>query len=69
MEISKLQNKILQLFMWGFPQVFGIVLLKVDSFAQKFIIKNPILIRISSKFLHNISTCIYIKKCNKNGEF
>ena len=31
--------------------------------------KNQILIRISSNFLHNISTCIYIRKCNKNGEF
>ena len=31
--------------------------------------KNPILIGISSNFLHNISTCICIRKCNKNGEF
>ena len=35
---------------------------------KKFV-KNPILIRISSNFLHNISTCICIRKCNKNGEF
>ena len=35
---------------------------------KKFI-KNPILIRISSKFLHNISTCICIRKNYKNGEF
>ena len=32
-------------------------------------IKNPILIGISSKFLHNISTCIRIRKNYKNGEF
>ena len=31
--------------------------------------KNPILIGISSNFLHNISTCICIRKCYKNGEF
>ena len=35
---------------------------------KKFV-KNPILIGISSNFLHNISTCICIRKCNKNGEF
>ena len=27
-------------------------------------IKNPIFIRISSNFLHNITTCMYIRKCN-----
>ena len=32
-------------------------------------IKNPILIGISSNFLHNISTCICIRKNYKNGEF
>ena len=32
-------------------------------------VKNPIFIGISSNFLHNISTCICIRKCNKNGEF
>ena len=31
--------------------------------------KNPILIGISLNFLHNISTCICIRKCNKNGKF
>ena len=31
--------------------------------------KNPILIGISSKFLGNISTCMCLRKCNKNGEF
>ena len=30
--------------------------------------KNPILIGINSKFLHNISTCICIRKNYKNGE-
>ena len=34
---------------------------------KKFI-KNPILIRISSNFLHNIRTCICIRKNYKNGE-
>ena len=32
-------------------------------------LRNPILIGISSNFLHNISTCMYIRKCNKNAEF
>ena len=31
--------------------------------------KNPILIRISSNFLHNISTCICIRKNYKNEDF
>ena len=31
--------------------------------------KNTILIGISSNFLHNISTCICIRKNYKNGEF
>ena len=31
--------------------------------------KNPILIGISSKLLHNIGTCICIRQCNKNGEY
>ena len=35
----------------------------------KTFMKNPILIGISSNFLHNISTCICIRKCNKNEEF
>ena len=35
---------------------------------KKFI-KKPILIGISSNLLHNISTCICMRKCNKNGEF
>ena len=35
---------------------------------KKFI-KNPILIGISSNFLHNIRTCICIRKYYKNGEF
>ena len=38
------------------------------SNLKKFV-KNPILIRISSNFLHNISTCICIRKNYKNGEF
>ena len=32
-------------------------------------LKNPILIGISSNFLHNISTCICIRKNYKNGKF
>ena len=35
---------------------------------KKFV-KNPILIGISLNFLHNIRTCICIRKCNKNAEF
>ena len=34
-----------------------------------FLKKNPTLIRISSKFLCNIRTCICIRKNYKNGEF
>ena len=33
------------------------------------IVKNPNVIGISSNFLHNISTCICIRKKYKNGEF
>ena len=36
------------------------------SKIKKFV-KIPILIGINPKFLHNISTCIGIRKCNKNG--
>ena len=32
-------------------------------------VKNQILIGMSSNFLHNISTCICIRKNYKNGEF
>ena len=41
------------------------------SFEASLIIskKNPSLIALSSKFLHNIKTCICIRKCNKNEEF
>ena len=35
---------------------------------KKFV-KNPILIGISSNLLHNISTCICIRKNYKNGKF
>ena len=35
---------------------------------KKFV-KNPILIGISSNFLHNISTCICMRKNYKNGKF
>ena len=31
--------------------------------------KNPILIGICSKLVHNISTCICIRKNYKNGDF
>ena len=40
-----------------------------SNFGATLKIKNPILIRISSNLIHNISTCICIRKCNKNGEF
>ena len=33
------------------------------------LLKNTILIGISSNFLHNISTCICIRKNYKNGDF
>ena len=44
------------------------------TFAQflrnlKKFVKNPILIGISSNFIHNISTCICIRKKYKNAEF
>ena len=68
MEISKLQKQDCAVVYVGFPTGFWYSALEGGFFAQKFI-KNPILIGISSKFLHNTSTCIYIRKCNKNGEF
>ena len=36
--------------------------------ANLIFLKNPNLIGISSKFLHNISTCICIRKNYKNGK-
>ena len=39
------------------------------SYREEKLVKNPILIGISSNFLHNISTCICIRKNYKNGEF
>ena len=50
----------IQYSVWDFCLVFEQLL--------KFV-KNPILIGISSDFQHNISTCISIRKCNKNEEF
>ena len=43
---------------------FGQLLSKYKKF-----IKNPILNRIGSNFLHNIRTCIYIRKKYKNVQF
>ena len=40
-----------------------------DYEATSKIHKNLIMIRISSKFLHNLRTCICIRKNYKNGEF
>ena len=43
---------------------FGPILEQLKKF-----VKNLILIGISSNFLHNICTCICIRKNYKNGEF
>ena len=40
-----------------------------DFLATLKFMKNPIVIRISSKFLSNIRKCICIRKNYKNGEF
>ena len=45
-------------------RVFGQIFEQIKKF-----VKNPISIGINSNFIHNIRTCICIKKCNKNGEF
>ena len=45
-------------------QVFGPIFEQLKKF-----VKNPILIGISSNFLHNIRTCICIRKNYKIGEF
>ena len=39
------------------------------SATVKKFIKNPILNRIGSNFLHNIRTCMCIRKNYKKGEF
>ena len=49
---------------WPLVQGLGLILEQLLKF-----IKNPILIRISSNFLHNLSTCMCIKNCNKNEKF
>ena len=43
----------------------------LSRFLSKFknLQKNSILTEISSKFLHNIKTCICIRKNHKNEEF
>ena len=61
-----MENSLLVIFDEIRPMIlyFGPILEQIKKF-----IKNPILIGISSNFLHNISTCICIRKNYKNGEF
>ena len=73
----------LNVFLDSHNQTLSITIFKLSNFlnniqtyhaglSPKFwsnFIKNSILIGISSNFLHNISTCICIRKCNKNEEF
>ena len=66
-----MENSLLVIFdeIWPKTMYYSIgTLARFLSNFKKFI-KNPILIRISSNFLHNISTCICIRKFNKNVEF
>ena len=60
-------------FLFNFDEIWPMTpyYIHVARFLSNFknSLKNPILIGISSKFLHNISTCICIRKKYKNGEF
>ena len=66
-----MENSLLAIFDEIWPETMyystGTLALFLSNF-KKFV-KNPILIGMSSNFLHNIRTCICIRKCNKNGEF
>ena len=65
-----MENSLLVIFDEVWPKSLTIVQgLWPDFGATKKFIKNPIFIGISSNFLHNIRTCICIRKNYKNGEF
>ena len=69
--VIKMENSLLFIFdeIWPVTMYYSTgTLAQFLSNLKKFV-KNPNLIGISSNFLHNISTCICIRKCNKNGEF
>ena len=66
-----MENSLLAIFakIWPITLYYntGTLVLFLSKFKiQK---KNPILIGISSNFLLHISTCICIRKCNKNEKF
>ena len=66
-----MENSLLVIFakIWPMTLYYSTgALTRFWSNFKKFV-KNPILIGISSNFLHNISTCIHIRKNYKNGEF
>ena len=69
-KIIKMENSLLAIFDEIWPNPCTIVQgLWPDFGATLKIHKKLILIRICSKFLHNIRTCICIRKNYKNGEF
>ena len=66
-----MENSLLVIFakIWPMTMYYSTrALTRFWSNFKKFV-KNPILIGINSNFLHNISTCICIRKNYKNGEF
>ena len=66
-----MENSLNFIFDEFWPETMYYSTVTLARFLSNFLkfVKNPILIGISSNFLHNISTCICIRKCNKNAEF
>ena len=64
-------NSLLVIFDEIWPKTLYYSTVSLARFWSNFKIffKNPNLIGMSSKFLHNISTCICIRKKYKNGKF
>ena len=66
-----MENSLLDIFDEIWPTTMYYSTGSLAQFLRKFkkFVKISILIEINPKFLHNISTCICIRKFNKNGEF
>ena len=66
-----MENSLLVIFHEIWPETMYYSTGTLTQFLSnlKKIVENPILIGIHSNFLHNISTCICIRKNYKNGEF
>ena len=66
-----MENSLLAIFDEIWPETMYYSTGTLTQFLSNFkkLVKNPMLIGISSNFLGNISTCICIRKNYKNGKF